>query len=127
MLPFRRTLKPLARSLRNNATEAEARLWGRLRRKQIMGLQFYRQKPIAGYIVDFYCAAARLVIELDGGQHLEPAALAYDQQRTQVLEALDLRVLRFDNRQVLTELESVMAVIEVWASEGHAVRAGGES
>lgn len=116
MLPFRRKLKPLARNLRNNATEAEARLWARLRRKQIMGLQFYRQKPIAGDIVDLYCAAAQLVSELDGAQHLEADAQTYDRQRTQVLEAMGLRVLWFDNRQVLAETDAVVEVIARWVA-----------
>ena len=112
MLPYQRRLKPLSRQLRSDPTEAEQRLWACLRRKQVAGVQFYRQKPIAGYIVDFYCAAASLVIELDGSQHHEPEAQDYDRPRTQVLQALGLEVLRFDNRQVLTELDGVMAVIE---------------
>ncbi|MFM2068692.1 MAG: hypothetical protein RLZZ584_3601 [Pseudomonadota bacterium] len=112
MLPYRRTLKPLSRALRSHATPAEQLLWARLRRKQVLGLQFYRQKPIAGFIVDFYCAAAKLVIELDGAQHLEPDVQDYDRQRTEVLQALGLRVVRFDNHQVMTEMEPVMTVIE---------------
>ncbi|MDP3815887.1 endonuclease domain-containing protein [Pseudomonas sp.] len=111
MLPYNRNLKALTRNLRNDMTEAEQLLWSRLRRKQILGVQFYRQKPLASYIVDFYCAAARLVIELDGSQHFEPAAQTYDRQRTAQLESLGLRVIRFDNRQVLLELEDVMSVI----------------
>jgi very-short-patch-repair endonuclease len=112
MLPYQHALKPLSRALRRNATPAEQLLWARLRRKQVLGLQFYRQKPIAGFIVDFYCAAAKLVIELDGAQHLEPDAQDYDRQRTQVLEALGLQVVRFGNHQVIAEMDGVMAVIE---------------
>ncbi|MEO4046385.1 endonuclease domain-containing protein [Pseudomonas sp. CAU 1711] len=111
MLPYNRNLKPLARDLRSNMTEAEQRLWYRLRRKQVLDQQFYRQKPLAGYIADFYCAAAKLVIELDGAQHLETAAQERDRQRTAALQQLGLRVIRFDNRQVLLELEDVMSVI----------------
>lgn len=111
MLPYNRNLKPLARDLRNNMTDAEQQLWSRLRRKQVLDLQFYRQKPLAGYIADFYCAAAKLVIELDGTQHLETAAQERDQQRTAALQKIRLRVIRFDNRQVLLELEDVMSVI----------------
>ncbi|MNR12151.1 hypothetical protein D3C85_1284910 [compost metagenome] len=111
MLPYNRRLKPLSRQLRNDMTDAERRLWACLRRKQLGGLQFYRQKPLAGYIVDFYCAAARLVIELDGSQHHAPEAIEYDRQRTRELEALGLRVIRFDNRQVLRELPGVLEVI----------------
>ena len=111
MLPYQRNLKPFARQLRSNMTAAEQQLWARLRRKQVCGLQFYRQKPLAGYIVDFYCPAAQLVIELDGSQHLEPQALEYDRLRTLVLEQMGLTVLRFDNRQVLLEMDAVMAVV----------------
>ena len=91
MLPYRTEHKLLARELRKNMTEAEQVLWKRLRRKQILGIPFYRQKPLAGYIVDFYCAAAMLVIELDGSQHDMPDAQQYDAVRTQNLEAMGLR------------------------------------
>ena len=111
MLPYDTTHKPLARELRKNMTDAEQSLWKRLRRQQVLGVQFYRQKPLAGYIVDFYCAAAMLVVELDGSQHHQPDAQQYDETRTRTLEAMGLRVLRFDNRQVLLELEAVMPVI----------------
>ncbi len=112
MLPYKPKLKPLARELRNAATPAEQCLWAKLRRKQLAGLQFYRQKPLAGHIVDFYCPAAHLVIELDGSQHQMQDKLAYDQLRTGVLQAMGLTVLRFDNRQVLLELAAVLTVIE---------------
>ena len=92
-------------------TDAEQRLWQRLRRKQINGWQFYRQKPIGAYIVDFYCPTAMLVVEVDGGQHLDPQHLAADRRRDTFLENLGLRVLRFDNRQILLETEAVVAAI----------------
>ncbi|MDD4963441.1 MAG: endonuclease domain-containing protein [Gallionella sp.] len=111
MQPYQPTLKPYSRALRINMTDAEQMLWSKLRRKQILGVQFYRQKPLARYIVDFYCAAANLVIELDGAQHFESAAQASDERRTQELEALGLQILRFDNLQVLKELDAVMNVI----------------
>lgn len=111
MLPYRPEHKQRARELRNNMTEAEQVLWKRLRRKQISGLPFYRQKPLAHYIVDFYCAKAMLVIELDGSQHDAQDARQYDAVRTNTLEAMGLRVLRFDNRQVLQELEAVIGAI----------------
>lgn len=111
MQPYKPTLKPFSRSLRINMTDAEQMLWSRLRRKQILGVQFYRQKPLIGYIVDFYSAAAKLVIELDGSQHSEPDHQAADIQRDQDIKALGLMVLRFDNLQVLKELDAVMSVI----------------
>ena len=111
MLKYKNYLKPLARELRKNQTGAEELLWSRIRRKQILGVQFKRQKPIGRYIVDFYGVEAKLVIELDGSQHFEPEAIGYDLQRTQFLESQGLKVLRFDNLQILNELESVLAVI----------------
>ncbi|MGZ8159741.1 MAG: endonuclease domain-containing protein [Methylobacter sp.] len=110
-LPYDKRLKPNSRSLRSNMTDAEQLLWQRLRRKQINGWQFYRQKPIGQYIVDFYCAAAYLVVELDGSQHLETDHQRTDQQRDAFLQSLGLRVLRFDNRQVLLETDAVVEVI----------------
>ena len=109
--PYQSNLKPRSRSLRNHLTEAEQRLWQRLRRKQIHGAQFYRQKPLLAFIVDFYCPSAKLVIELDGSQHFAAEHRAKDQARDAALARLGLRVLRFDNRQVLLEMEAVLAVI----------------
>ncbi|WP_332311006.1 endonuclease domain-containing protein [Stenotrophomonas sp. SY1] len=95
-----------ARRLRNNPTDAEARLWQFLRRRQLAGYRFRRQVPLAGYIVDFVCLERSLVIELDGGQHLEHAR--YDQQRSQVLEASGYRVLRYWNDAVLKQTSDVL-------------------
>jgi very-short-patch-repair endonuclease len=111
MQPYNKNLKKFARDLRSNQTDAEQKLWARLRRKQLHGVQFYRQKPIAGYIADFYCAAANLVIELDGSQHYEQEHKQQDVERDKVMAALGLLVLRFDNRQVLLETDAVVAVI----------------
>ena len=111
MLKYNPQLKTKARSLRAGLTDAEQRLWGRLRGKQILGIQFYRQKPIGNYIVDFYAPTARLVIEVDGAQHLDAAQARYDRRRSEYLEKLGLKVLRFDDRQVLLEPESVVQVI----------------
>ncbi len=111
MLAYNRRLKIKARSLRTNPTDAELRRWHRLRRKQILGVQFYRQKPIGNYIVDFYAPAGKLVIELDGSQHLETERAKYDAQRTKDLEQLGLKVLRFDDRQVLLHTDSVLETI----------------
>ncbi|EGW23640.1 endonuclease domain-containing protein [Methylobacter tundripaludum] len=111
MKPYNPVLKPFSRNLRSGMTDAEQLLWSKLRRKQILGLQFYRQKPLANYIVDFYCAAANLVIELDGSQHFEPDHQARDAERDRALESMGIMVLRFDNRQVLTELDAVMSVV----------------
>ena len=111
ILPYDNALKPNSRDLRSRMTDAEQKLWQCLRRKQINGWQFYRQKPLGPYIVDFYCAAARLVVELDGSQHFEAEHRESDRQRDEYLRGLGLTVLRFDNRQVLLETEAVLEVI----------------
>ena len=111
MLPYDRRLKPASRRLRNRMTDAEQRLWFRVRRKQIEGVQFYRQKPLLGYVVDFYAPAARLVVELDGGQHFEDGARIADARRDGALRGLGLQVLRFDDRQVLLETDAVIEAI----------------
>ena len=105
-------LKENSRMLRTGMTDAEQVLWQHIRRKQIQGVQFYRQKPLLAFIVDFYCPAAKLVIELDGSQHFEAEHQAKDQDRDAALAGLGLRVLRFDNRQVLLETEAVLVVID---------------
>lgn len=112
MQPFRQSLKTTARKLRSDLTDAEQALWKRLRRKQIQGAQFLRQKPLLNFIVDFYCSKAQLVIEIDGGQHFEPEYLEKDVERDKALEELGLLVLRFDNRQVLTEMDGVLVLID---------------
>ena len=112
MQPYNKNLKYNARQLRNNMTEAEQKLWLRLRQKQILGLQFYRQKPILNFIVDFYCPAANLIIECDGSQHLNEKGLKYDLLRDQVLAQLNLTILRFNNLQILHELDAVIQIIE---------------
>ena len=111
MRPYNKNLKLPSRDSRNNMTDAEQMLWQRLRRKQILGLQFYRQKPILNFIVDFYCPAANLVIECDGSQHYTIDGLAADRTRDQALGQLGLNVLRFDNRQILTEIDGVVEKI----------------
>ncbi|MGH7828261.1 MAG: endonuclease domain-containing protein [Candidatus Binatia bacterium] len=107
MLRYNPRLKGRARSLRANLTDAEQRLWTRLRRKQILGVQFYRQKPIGNYIADFYAPAVRLVVEVDGSQHLESPQAEYESRRAAYLKRLGLRVLRYNDRQVLLELDFV--------------------
>jgi len=92
-------------------TDAEQHLWFRLRNKQLGGVQFYRQKPLLSFIVDFYCPRAKLVVELDGAQHLEAEHQIRDAARDEALNKLGIKVLRFDDRQALTETEAVVAVI----------------
>ncbi len=98
-----------AKAMRANPTEAEQRLWYRLRAHRLGGIKFKRQKPIGPYIVDFACVERRLVIEIDGGQHMEQTD--YDRERDRFLASLGYRVLRFWNNQVLQETEEVLLVI----------------
>jgi len=109
--PYNKNLKQPSRELRKNMTDAECRLWSRVRRKQIKGLQFYRQKPLGNYIVDFYCPAAGLVVEVDGGQHYTEEGKANDKRRDDDLAGLGLKVLRFSNIDVLKEIDAVLQVI----------------
>jgi very-short-patch-repair endonuclease len=108
MKPYNKNLKLPSRDLRSNMTDAEQLLWQRIRRKQILELQFYRQKPILNFIVDFYCPAANLVIECDGGQHYTETGLEADQNRDHALSELGLITLRFTNHQILTEIDAVV-------------------
>ncbi|HWL46271.1 MAG TPA: DUF559 domain-containing protein, partial [Sphingomonadaceae bacterium] len=94
-----------ARHLRSNATEAEKKLWLSLRHYKKRGLHFRRQVPIDGMIVDFACYAARLVIEVDGGQHNEETNAAADRERDLRLSRSRFQVLRFWNNDVLQNIE----------------------
>ncbi|MEX0809434.1 MAG: endonuclease domain-containing protein [Dongiaceae bacterium] len=92
--------------MRSNPTDAERRLWERFRRKQIANARFRRQYPLGRYIVDFICLPARLVIEVDGGQHdLQAEA---DEVRTQWLESQEYLVVRFWNNDVLSNTDGVV-------------------
>ena len=92
-------------------TESERVLWSRLRGKQLLGVQFYRQKPIGKYIVDFYAPKVKLVIEVDGSQHLEDNQVAKDKVRDKYLAAHGLKVLRFNSREVSLETDRVVEAI----------------
>ncbi|MBI2981560.1 MAG: DUF559 domain-containing protein [Deltaproteobacteria bacterium] len=117
MLPYNKHLKQASRQLRQGMTEAEQKLWSCIRDKQIGDVQFYRQKPIADFIVDFFAPKAKLVIEVDGGQHHEEHQRAVDQERDEQCFELGLKVLRFDNEQVLKETEVVLEKIEKVVAE----------
>lgn len=111
MIPYNQDLKKRSRDLRKNMTDAERKLWSVIRMKQINGLPFYRQKPIGNYIVDFYCPAAKLVIEVDGGQHYEEKNAGYDRRRDEFLKSQGLSVIRFANLDVLKNIDGVVQAI----------------
>ncbi|WP_313885059.1 endonuclease domain-containing protein [Scytonema hofmannii] len=105
-------LKPLARQMRCEPTPAEKLLWQKLRQKQLLGFKFRRQHAIDRFIVDFSCAEARLVVEVDGGIH--DYTQKEDAIRQEFLESLGLRVVRFRNEDVLEGIEGVLEGIAVW-------------
>ena len=97
---------PFARKLRKASTDAEARLWQGLRARQLDGWKFRRQVPMGPYVADFICLDARLIVELDGGQHAERQA--YDETRSQYLRSQGFDLLRFWDHDVLVNLEYVL-------------------
>ena len=99
-----------SRSLRNNPTDAERKLWRHLSNRQIAGVRFNRQVPIGPYICDFVARTPKLVIELDGGQHA--LSTDFDARRTAYLERQGYRVLRFWNNDVIENVDGVVTVIE---------------
>lgn len=111
MLEYNPYLKHKARELRSAPTDSERALWSRLRRKQILGVQFYRQRPIGEYIADFYAPSIGLVIEVDGSQHYEPQHKSRDRVRDEFLRDNGLAVLRFTNLDVLGNLDGVVQSI----------------
>ena len=104
-------LRDLARNLRKEMTKEERHLWYDFLRHY--PVRFIRQHPLSDYIVDFYCAKAHLVVELDGSQHYEKAAALEDEQRTGQFQALGIEVIRFPNNAVNLQFESVCAQIDL--------------
>ena len=98
------------KELRNNCTPQETLLWSKLKNSQT-GFKWRRQHSIGGYIADFYCPSKRLVIEIDGSQHFEKDGQEYDEIRTKFFEGLDIKVLRFTNAEINTNIEGVMKKI----------------
>ena len=107
-----RNLKDKRKHLRNNPTQAEAFLWGYLKNSQFEGRKFRRQSSINNFIVDFYCPEEKLVIELDGDFHFDEKAIKDDQRRTMKLEEEGLRVIRFENQELLLNLDNVLKEIK---------------
>ena len=105
-----------AKALRRNMTPAEKRLWSALRANRLQGFHFRRQQIIDGFIVDFYCHAARLVVEVDGPVH--DGQVEYDIERSRVLAARELQVLRVNNEEVMQNLEGVLTRIRAACHAG---------
>jgi very-short-patch-repair endonuclease len=111
MIGYRSHLKKNARLLRKNMTDSERALWRHLRGKQLLGVQFYRQKPIGKYIVYFYAPQVKLAIEVDGSQHLSASQMEIDKRRDRFLHCQGIHVLRFDSREVLVNTGGTLEVI----------------
>lgn len=118
MLDYNTNLKGYSQSLRKNMTKAETRLWSKIKGKQLNQVQFYRQKVIGNYIVDFYSAKANLVIELDGGQHYTEAGRQKDKQRDNYLKSQRLSVMRFSDRDVFENPEGIIEQIQNYINKG---------
>jgi len=108
MLTYSKELKPFTRQLRNDMTPHEQIVWQKIRSKQIHGIQFYRQKPIGTFIIDFYAKVIKLAIEIDGGQHYTDEGKTRDIQRDDYLNSLGITVLRFENHEVFKHLDKVL-------------------
>ena len=104
-LPYNPALKQRAREMRNNSTKGEIKFWCELLRKKQTGYKFYRQKIIDHFIVDFYCAKLKIVIEIDGTSH--EGKEEYDKRRESVLESLELKVIRYNDLPVLNNFHLV--------------------
>ena len=113
----RERVRVRARELRRDAPGAEQVIWQRLRNRQVGGWKFRRQHPVGNYFADFACVEARLIVELDGGQHFEPDAERADKHRRAALEMRGFTVLRFDNRQALAETDAVLTAILQWLDD----------
>ena len=108
-------LKNFAKQLRKNSTKAEVRMWTEmLKAKKMRGYSFLRQRPILGYIADFYCKELKLVIEIDGFTHDDPVAKKKDHKKDEKLISTGYAVLRFTDYEVMNELTSVKTRLEEW-------------
>ena len=106
------SFKPFRKQLRNNLTPAEATLWKHLQRRQLEGRKFRRQHSVGNYILDFYCPAEKLCVELDGAVHFTESGMDYDHERTAYLNSLNIQVMRFENYMVFERLEEVLSEIK---------------
>lgn len=116
-LPYNRDLKKFSRILRNHTTLSEILLWQKLRAKQFRGYGFNRQKPLDLYIVDFYCKALNLVIEIDGSSHTHEEIAINDEKRQKVLETFGLSFLRFSDLEVKKKMSYVLNEINAFIDD----------
>ena len=114
IIPYNPILKKFARELRNNSTRSEIKLWGFIKGKQMCGYDFHRQKPLLNFIADFYCHELKLVIELDGYTHQFDETIIKDRIKENKLNKVGLNVLRFEDDEVMHDIENVLRTIEIY-------------
>lgn len=112
IITYNPSLKTTARNLRKNMTLSEILLWDHLRKRQLKGFQFFRQKPVGQFVVDFFCKELMLAIEVDGDTHDQ--RIEQDKTRQRQLESMGIHVLRFKDRDVKRNLDGVIFAIEEW-------------
>ena len=117
IIPYNPKLKEYARQLRNNSTKTEILLWQKLKRKQICGYDFHRQKPIDNYILDFFCHELMLGIEIDGYSHQFLEVFNKDTKKTKRMNEFGITIIRFSDYQVLKEMENVLRSIEQYITD----------
>ena len=103
---------PKRKELRNNSTYAEVFFWQQVKGRKLEGRKFRRQTSIGNYIVDFYCPEEKLVVELDGEVHFDEETIKYDEKRTEFIESVGLKVIRFENQDVLKNTDYVLSKIK---------------
>ena len=116
IIPYNPKLKEFARKLRNNSTKSEIKLWQQLKGKQLLGYDFHRQKPLLNYIADFYCYELKLVIEVDGYSHQFEETIKKDEIKQRELEKIGLTVLRFEDDEVMKDMNNVLRRLEEYVS-----------
>ncbi len=114
IIPYNPKLKELARHLRNNSTQAEVRLWLRLKGKQRLGYDFHRQKPINNFILDFFCNELMLGIEVDGYSHMIEGVQERDKLKNMKMEELGITILRFHDDEIFMDIDKVIYRIDGW-------------
>ena len=110
--------KEKRRNLRNNMPLAEDLIWARLRKNQVLDCKFRRQYGVGPYVIDFYCPALKLAVEIDGDSHYQDGSRDNDTQRQTFIESFGIRFLRFTNREVYENLEGVLEAINEVAQRG---------
>ncbi len=117
IIPYNPILKKRAQDLRNNSTKSEIRLWMFLKGTQMCGYGFHRQKPLDNFIVDFFCNELMLAIELDGYTHTLDETIEKDKIKEDRLKTLGITVIRFDDHEVMFDINNVLRTIGVWIKE----------